>query len=634
MSRAEMEKLGWDQCDCIVVTGDAYVDHPSFGAAVIARVLLDAGFRTGVIAQPYWTADRDFLALGRPRLFFGVTAGNVDSMVANYSSSLQRRKEDDYSPGGRVGMRPNRATIVYSNKLRQLFKQVPLVLGGVEASLRRLAHYDYWDNAVRGSVLLDARADILVYGMGERQVVEIARRLDAEFESDTGHRNAEETKRASEREPSAVRRTADLLAGILGTCVSAHGLPVEEHVLLPSFEQVRENKDRFNEAFRLWYREADNPQGRVVVQQHADRYVVQYPVPEPMSQAELDRVYDLPYARQPHPRYTEKVPALETVKFSITSHRGCLGSCSFCSLRPHQGRIIQSRSRDSILREARAIVSRPEFRGHITDIGGPTANMYGATCPKMKQGKVCTEQECTFPQRCASLRVAYESQLEILEAVRRLPGVKQVSIGTGIRFDLLDGPGGETYLQQLCEHYVSGQMRVAPEHVSPQALAMMRKFSAGAYDTFRRRFFGLTRALSQGRPRLYLIPYYISGHPGTTVDDAVELAEYLVRVERFFIRQVQQFTPLPMTAAGAAYFTGKDPLTGKSVHVARTAGEKRLQRALLQLHEPRNLVVAEQELSRMGRQDLLARVRRLKPMLRPSGGGNKPFARVSRARPQ
>lgn len=611
MSQAEMKELGWEQCDCIIVTGDAYVDHPSFGAAVIARVLIDAGFRTGIIAQPRWTEDVDFLALGRPRLFFGVTAGNVDSMVANYSSQLQRRQEDDYSPQGRPGLRPNRATIVYANKLRQLFKQVPIVLGGVEASLRRLAHYDYWDNTVRGSILLDAKADILVYGMGEKQVVEIARRLEAR----------EKNGQISEHGVSGAvvaPTTASLLAGIRGTCVVSRSVPEGEYVLLPSFEQTKERKESFIEAFRLWYREADDPQGKTVVQQHADRYVIQYPIPAPLSQKELDHIYELPYARAAHPRYRERVPALETVKFSLTSHRGCLGSCSFCSLRVHQGRIIQWRSPESILREAQAISQLPEFRGHITDIGGPSANMYGASCARMSRGRICRERECIFPRRCPNLRLGYEKQLEMLAAVRQLPGVKKVSIGTGIRFDLLEGPEGEAYLAQLCEHYISGQLRVAPEHISASVLAVMRKYAVGAYDSFRRRFFAISRSRGAGRPRLYLIPYYISSHPGATVDSAVELAEYIVRVERFFIRQVQQFTPLPLTAAGVAYYTGKDPLTGRSLHVARTAAERRLQRALLQLHEPKNMVIAEQELTRLGRRDLLARILRLKRLLESS----------------
>ncbi|MEO0081314.1 MAG: YgiQ family radical SAM protein [candidate division WOR-3 bacterium] len=592
MSRAEMERLGWDQCDCIIVSGDAYVDHPSFGPAVICRVLIDAGFRVGVIAQPDWRTEADFLALGRPRLFFGITAGNVDSMVANYSPNLVPRKHDDYSAGGRSGQRPNRACIVYANRLRQLFRGVPLVLGGIEASLRRLAHYDYWEDTVRGSILIDAKADILVYGMGERQVKEIAARLTENLRTD--------------------------LSGIPGTCVTTHKKP-EKCVELPALETVRRDRDAFNLAFRLWYGQADNPLGKVVVQKHGDRYVVQYPAPQPLSTSELDRVYNLPYTRQAHPSYRERIPALETVRFSITSHRGCLGSCTFCSLRAHQGRIVQSRSLGSIVREAEAITRLPEFRGHITDVGGPTANMYGATCVQMAAGRVCMKRECLFPERCPSLKLAYERHLIVLEAVSKVKGVRRVSIGTGIRFDLLDGRQGERYLRELCCHYISGQMRVAPEHVAPRVLAAMHKSPPEVYLAFRRRFLAAVRSCCMSQSRLFLVPYFISGHPGANLEDAVELAEHLVKVERFFIRQVQQFTPLPMTAAGVAYHTGKDPLTGKPLHVARTAGEKRLQRALLQLFEPKNVAYVERELTRLGRRDLLARIRRLKSRLRSAG---------------
>ena len=370
-SREEMAALGWDECDVIIVTGDAYVDHPAFGSAVIARVLLDAGWRVGVIAQPDWRAVECFRVLGRPKLFFGITAGNVDSMVANYSPTFQQRREDDYAPAGRAGCRPNRAVTVYANLCRRAYLDAPLVIGGIEASLRRLAHYDYWDDRVRGSLLTDTRADILVYGMAERQVVEVARRVAA----------------------------AEGLAGISGTCIIAHEPPPGDVVTLPSLDEVRDDPARFNQAFRAWHRESDQPGGRPVVQPHGDRLVVQYPVPAPMSEAELDAVYELPYTRAPCPG-SEPVPALATVRFSITSHRGCLGSCSFCSLRAHQGRIIQWRSEESLVREAAAITRVEGFKGHITDVGGPTVNMYGATCAKMKRGIVCADRECTWPEPC------------------------------------------------------------------------------------------------------------------------------------------------------------------------------------------------------------------------------------------
>jgi len=603
LSRQGMAALGWDWCDVIIVTGDAYVDHPSFGNAVVARVLLDAGFRVGVIAQPRWSGPDDFAALGRPRLFFGVTAGNVDSLVANYSPSIQRRRADDFSPGGKPGLRPNRATTVYCNRLRETFKDAPLVIGGIEASLRRLAHYDYWENKVRRSLLLDTRADILLYGMAEKGVVEVAHRLSA----------ASPVPRPQSPVPDPLPLDSSLLDGIPGSCVNRKEPPADV-VVLPSYEAVSADKDEFNKAFRLWHHEADNPAGRTVAQLHADRWVVHYPPPEPLSRDALDHIYDLPYTRQPHPDYREKIPALETVRFSITSHRGCLGSCAFCSLSAHQGRIIQWRSRRSILAEAARITRLDGFKGHITDVGGPTANMYGATCAKMASGRVCPDRECIWPQRCPHLRLAAKKELAVLDGVRSLPGVKKVSVGTGFRFDLLDDKPGLGYLDQLCRYYVSGQLRIAPEHVASRVLAAMHKPSHTSYMAFRRRFAETNRRLGK---KQYLIPYFISGHPGATVDDALELAEYLVRTERLFIRQVQQFTPLPMTAAAAAWHTGKDPLTDRPQYIPRDPKEVRLQRALLQLHEPGNYICAQRALLKLGRRDLLHRLQALKPLLRP-----------------
>jgi uncharacterized radical SAM protein YgiQ len=587
VSRRELDGLGWDQPDVIIIAGDALVDHPAFGPAVIARALIDAGFSTAVIPQPRWQDPGDIARLGRPRLFFGVTAGNVDSMVANYSPSLQRRRDDDYSPGGKPGLRPNRAVTVYSNLVRHAFPGVPIVLGGVEASLRRLAHYDYWDDAVRRSILVDTRADILCYGMAEAAAVEIARRLAAPEHS---------------------------LDSIPGTALIAREPPAVPHVPIPSFEQVAQNKEVFNTAFRLWHRESENPVGKPVVQPHADRFVVQYPPARPLAPDELDRIYELPYTRRAHPSYREPVPALETVRFSIVSHRGCLGTCSFCSLGAHQGRIIQSRSRDSIVREAERVARLPGFKGHITDLGGPSANMYAAGCLQHKQGRVCPDRECTYPERCSSLRLGIERELELLAAVRSVPGVKRVTVGSGIRFDLLAGKPGEHYLVELCRHHVSGQLRIAPEHVAPGVLAAMHKPGPECYLDFRKRYAETNRQLGL---KQYLIPYFIAGHPGATLDDAVTLAEHLVRVERIAIRQVQQFTPLPMTRAAAAWHTGKDPLDGTPLYVARDPREMRLQRALLQLHEPANYIFAVRELTRRGRRDLVARIHALKHMLAP-----------------
>jgi len=587
-----MARLGWDECDVIIVTGDAYVDHPSFGSAIIARVLIDAGFRVGVIAQPRWDSTEDFRQLGKPRLFFGVTAGNVDSMVNHYSPLFQKRRTDAYSPGGKPGLRPNRATIVYCGRLREAYPGVKLVLGGIEASLRRLAHYDYWDDAVRRSILLDAKANIIAYGMAERAIKEIARRLN--------------------------QNPAEDLAAIPGTVIAAGARPAEA-VEIPSYEEAKADKVKFLETFLPWYQESDQPSGKSVIQPSGDRYVVQYPPALPLSQDELDRVYDLPYQRKPHPKYESqgKIPALETVKFSITSHRGCLGSCTFCGLRAHQGRIIQRRSPGSIVAEAKTIARMPDFKGHITDVGGPTANMYGATCPQLLQAKPCRNRECLFPECCPKLESDLVKQLEVLEAVRNLPGVKKVSIGTGLRYDLLWSGSREEQersLTELARHYISGQLRIAPEHISSRVLSLMRKSSRQQYLRFMARFESVNRRLGR---KQYLIPYFISGFPGCTAEDMVELAEFLAESKRThnvpeLIRQVQDFTPLPMTAAGAMYYAETDPFTGKKLHVARDIREKKLQRALLQLAELGNYAYARKVLKETGRTKLLARVERLR----------------------
>ena len=593
MSREEMDRLGWAECDVIIVSGDAYVDHPSFGSAVIARILLDAGFRVGVIAQPRWESVDDFRQLGRPRLFFGVTAGNVDSMVNLYSPLLQRRRSDSYSPGGASGLRPSRATIVYSGRLREAFRGVKLVLGGIEASLRRLAHYDYWEDAVRRSVLLDARADIIAYGMAERAVLEIARRLD--------------------------RNPADGLAGIPGTVIKARESNPADAVEIPSYEEVKTDKDKFLRAFMTWHEESDQPKGRTIVQRSGDQQIVHYPPSPPMTFDELDHVYQLPYQRRPHPRYGRagRIPALETVRFSITSHRGCLGSCTFCGLRAHQGRVVQWRSLDSIVAEAKQITGLPEFKGHITDIGGPTANMYRATCAQLEKAKPCRDRECLFPDRCPSLKSDLSQQLAVLDAVRRLPGVKKVSIGTGLRYDLLwsgSKKEDERGLTELARNYISGQLRIAPEHVSSRVLDLMRKSSRVQYERFMSQFEAVNRRLGR---KQYLIPYFISGFPGCTAEDMVELAEFLVSVRKThdvpeLIRQVQDFTPLPMTLAAVMYYTETDPFTGRKLSVAKDVREKRLQRAMLQLAEPRNYDYARRVLRETGRLELLARVERFR----------------------
>lgn len=606
MSRTELDRLGWDEsspsflraihegrdeCDVIIVTGDAYVDHPSFGSAIIARVLIDAGFRTGIIAQPDWKTTQDFEQLGRPRLFFGITAGNVDSMVNHYSPLGQKRRVDAYSPAGKTDLRPNRATIIYANRLRETFPGVRLVLGGIEASLRRLAHYDYWDNKIRRSILLDAKADVIAYGMAERAVVEIAHRLKADPNDD--------------------------LKNIPGTVISVSSQEtIDNAIKIPSFEQVSQNKQAFQDAFMTWYSEQDQPHGKTIVQPHADRLVVQYPPQPPLTQKELDRIYDLPYRRQAHPIYrNRKIPAFETVKFSITSHRGCLGSCTFCSLSAHQGRVIQWRSAESIVNEARLITKMEGFKGHITDVGGPTANMYATTCPSLDRAEPCRNRECLFPEPCPSLQNDCHYQLKVLEAIRLLPGVKKVSIGTGLRYDLIQGKEGLHFLTELCWHYISGQLRIAPEHSANRVLSRMRKTSSESYKRFLRSFEQVNRKLGR---KQYLIPYYISGFPGCTLEDMVELAEHIEQsgatgLTPKLIRQVQDFTPLPMTLASLMYYTGIDPFTGEMLYVARDIKDKKLQRAIMQLRDPVAFAYAVKSLGKMGSLRLAQRINRLGP---------------------
>jgi uncharacterized radical SAM protein YgiQ len=613
MSRDEMRRLGWSECDVIIVTGDAYVDHPAFGSAVIARVLLAAGFRTGIIAQPRWDSAEDFTRLGRPRLFFGVTAGNVDSLVAHYSPLGQRRRTDAYSPGGKPGLRPNRASIIYCNRLREAYPDAVLVLGGIEASLRRLAHYDYWDNRIRRSLLLDAKADILTYGMAETQIVEIARRINARTGSPPRHQDT--TKQS--------KGLTGSLDGIPGTVVVRSVLPQLEHALeIPSYEDILTDRSRFQQAFMLWYQESDQPFGQTIIQKSGDRYIIHYPPARPLTTPELDQIYDLPYRRAPHPHYSEPVyhqdtktpgiearnspiPALETVKFSITSHRGCLGRCTFCSLAAHQGRVIQWRSPDSIVAEAKRIAELPGFKGHITDVGGPTANMYGATCARLARAEPCRNQDCLYPQPCPKLKSDLTRQLSVLDAVRQVPGVRKVSLGTGLRYDLL---ADDAALEELCRHYVSGQLRVAPEHVSPRVLRLMRKAPAEAYTAFRPVYAEVNQRLGR---RQYLIPYFISGFPGCTLEDMVELAEHIERNEHFLVRQVQDFTPLPMTLAATMYYTGIDPFTGEPLDVARDVKVKKLQRALLQLRVPENLAYVTRVLRATGQHRLLKRIQRI-----------------------
>ena len=554
--KQDMEDRGWDKLDIVLITGDAYVDHPSFGAAIISRVLEQAGYKVGIISQPDWKTSNDFLKLGKPKLFFGITAGNLDSILANYTINRSKRKQDDYSPGGNIGLRPNRATIVYANKVRELFPDVPIVLGGIEASLRRLAHYDFWSDAVRRSVLLDAKADLLVYGMGEKQIVEIAKRLA----------KGEDVKSLDNiRGTVIVRKTMDNF---------------KNYIEVPSFEDVEKNKDKFNEAFRIFYSESDPVRGKTVAQKHSDRFVVQLPPEKPLTQRELDNIYSLDYARLPHPVYDKDggVPGFETIKNSIISHRGCNGECSFCSLGLHQGRIIQSRSRESIVKEIEILTKQSYFKGTITDIGGPTANLYAAKCESWEKRGACKDKKCLMPSKCTNLKLGYDEALSLWDRIKKVKGVKHIFISSGLRYDLLTDKQSDGYLKSLCREHVSGYLKVAPEHTSGKVLELMNKPGIWVYEKFVKRFQNINKELGK---KQFIVNYFITSHPGADRNASLEMAHYLSE-RKIRPEQIQDFIPLPMTVSAAMYWTLKNPFTGDSVYVPKDIKERKAQRFLIQ----------------------------------------------------
>jgi len=576
MSLAEAEEQGIGSLDIILVSGDAYVDHPSFGTAIIGRVLEAEGFHVGVLAQPDWRSEEDFRRLGAPRLFFGVSSGNVDSMVNNYTAAGKRRRTDAYSPGG-IPRRPDRAALVYTDRLHALFPGSPIVLGGLEASLRRFGHYDYWSDRVRRSLLADAPADLLIYGMGERQVVEIARRL------------------ACGEEPGD-------LTDIRGTAFRVapkefRGMDTGDLAVLPTYTDVARDKAAYARAFAIHAREQDPFRGRRVVQDHGKTVIIQNPPALPLSTEELDRIYELPYTRLAHPSYREEIPALEPVRFSLVSHRGCFGGCSFCAIGHHQGRIIQSRSAESLVRETERIVKMQGFAGVIQDLGGPTANMYGFTCPRWTAEGTCADRSCG--PECGNLVSGEKAHLALLRRIRAVPGVKKVFVSSGIRHDLID-LGDLEYLTELCTYHVGGHLKVAPEHIAPGVLSLMNKPGRGSFDAFRRKFGEVNRRLGKEQ---YLLPYFMSGHPGCTVGDMIALAEY-IRDESLYTEQAQDFTPTPMTAATCMYHTGIDPATGREVHVPR-GREKEVQRAILHYRDPARESLVREGLARAGREDLI-----------------------------
>lgn len=592
VSKADMQARGWEELDFLLVSGDAYVDHPSFGHAIIARVLEREGYRVGILAQPDYRSTEAFQALGRPRLGVLVSAGNLDSMLSAFTAAKKRRHTDSYSPGNRSGLRPERATIVYCNRVRQAMGDIPVIIGGIEASLRRVAHYDYWDDAVRRSVLVDSGADLLVYGMGELQVVEVARQL-------------------------ALGIRPEYIRDVAGTCWLAKERDDVwvDSVELPSFESVAASKTAFAEAFSVFYLEQDPVRGKTLLQAHGSRWVVQNPPARPLTTPELDSIYDLPFTRLAHPDYYSEggVPAIQEVQFSLVSHRGCFGSCSFCAITSHQGRIIQSRSRESLLREAAILTKMPAFKGYIHDVGGPTANFRHPSCEGQLERGTCRGRECLGSHPCPNLDTDHSEYLDILRAIRALPGVKKVFVRSGIRYDYLLAGEAEPFLTELCRHHVSGQLKVAPEHVSKRVTDLMGKSGVDAFLAFSEAY---SRVNSKLGKEQYLVPYFMSSHPGSTLSEAVELAEFL-RDTGMHPEQVQDFIPTPGTLSTCMYYTGINPLTGERVPVARSAYDKRLQRALLQYRDPKNADLVREALARSGRKDLIGTGPRC--LVRPAG---------------
>jgi uncharacterized radical SAM protein YgiQ len=571
----EITRKGWDGLDVLIISGDPYADHPAYGAAVIGRLLESRGYQVGIIAQPDWKKPDDFIRLGRPRLCACVACGNVDSMIVNYTANKRRRRNDNKS--GYDGARPDRTAIVYTNRLRAAFKGLPVIVGGVEASMRRLAHYDYWDDGVRRSILIDAKADMIVYGMGDRQIVEIAERLNqGELISD--------------------------MRDIRGTVirVKENDIP-QDTVMIPSFENVRNDPQAFNKAFQTSYDEMNASTGKPVVQRHGDQYVLALPPALPLLSEELDRTYALPFTRDAHPFYKKLggIQGFETVRWSITAVRGCPGECGFCGLAMHQGRVVQSRSEQSIIEEAKGMVRHPAFKGTITDIGGPTANLYGADCRKWNSSGACKEKKCLMPSKCPSLKIPYKRTLALYQAVRNIPGVKHVFVSSGLRYDLLLDPAADDYLREVCRYHISGQMKVAPEHTEDHVLALMNKPSYSCYEAFAKKFKQINARLKDKR---YLVNYFISAHPGCRLEDAYECAVKLLS-QNIRPEQVQDFLPLPMTVSSCLYYTGIHPFTGQKVYIPKGHQDRSMQRAMVQSQNAENQPLIRRALKKLGQED-------------------------------
>ena len=580
ITREEMKERGWDQVDFVYVSGDAYVDHPSFGHAIITRLLESRGYRVGIIAQPDWRKPESVQVFGEPRLGFLVSAGNMDSMVNHYSVSKKRRKTDAYTPGGEMGKRPDYACVVYGNLIRQTYKKTPIILGGIEASLRRMAHYDYWSDKLKRSVLLDSGADVISYGMGEHSIVELAEALDAGI-------------------------PVEDITYIAGTVVKTKSLDsIYDAEILPSFEDLKADKMNYARSFYTQYLNTDAFNGKRLVEPYSEHlYVVQNPPATPLTQMEMDDVYSLPYQRTYHPSYEAKggVPAIKEIKFSLISNRGCFGGCSFCALTFHQGRIVQVRSHESLIEEAKEITKDKDFKGYIHDVGGPTANFRHPSCKKQMEHGVCKTRQCLFPSPCKNLDADHRDYVSLLRKLRDIPKVKKVFIRSGIRFDYLLADKKQEFLRELCEYHVSGQLKVAPEHVAGPVLSLMGKPEHKVYEEFTRQFYKMNERTGKEQ---YLVPYLMSSHPGSTLKEAVELAEYC-RDLGYMPEQVQDFYPTPSTLSTCMYYTGVDPRTMQKVYVPKSPHEKAMQRALIQYRNPELYDLVIEALHKAGRSDLI-----------------------------
>lgn len=571
MTKEEAKQRGWSELDVIFVSGDACIDHPAFGVPLLARWLESRGFRVGIIAQPDWRSKEPFMILGRPRLFFAVSAGAMDSMVSHYTPARKLRHDDAYTPGNRHGARPNRATIIYTSRLKEAFKDIPVIIGGIEASLRRFVHYDFWENKVRRSLLFDAKADLLIYGMAERALLEVAERMrDGEL--------------------------LEEIRNVRGTAYHYSGPANSTHIAIPSFEEVSASKEKYTEAFRLVALQQNPWSAGVVEQRHGNRVLVCNPPALPLTEAEMDTVYALPFENGPHPSYDVQIPAWEQIKTSITSHRGCFGGCAFCAITMHQGRMIQSRSADSILSEIAILSGKSWFRGSISDIGGPTANMYGLSCGDQEAAKNCRRESCVFPEICKNLLTGDTRAISLLQAARKQDGIKHIAISSGVRYDLLERQPG--YFRELLGHHVSGLLKVAPEHLAEHITELMRKPGRKVFEKFFARFREESTRLGK---RQSIVPYLISGHPGCTLTDMLDLALSLKKIG-IKVEQVQDFTPTPGTISSCMFHTGLDPMTGKRVYVARSDKEKGLQKALLLWHLPSEHAKVLEALRELGRE--------------------------------